>query len=1104
MHISPRSRGVGICRLPDAQVRFRLEALETRLLLDGAAPAFVTEFDSHYFLGDPSLAIGLEASDADISGVLGDTLTYSVVSQTPGVTAEIVSQANRYVALHFTAADGLTDIGAIVVQLFEDRSPTATERFITLAVNGFDEDGQIDPNAPPFYTDVVVHRVIPDFMIQTGDAVKGDGTGGSPLGTFPDEFDPDLRFGGAGVVAFANSGPDTNDCQFFITAGPTTWLDGGYFIFGQMVSAGVNPATGQSTYDTIINTETDPTGEGSRPLDPPLLQSVEIFTADIASGRYATVLVRTDGTFSGQTTLTLTVTDQQGNQTSQDLPLTVPETRTVRAVSGVEKSFYMNFTGVTDPVVSSIDGVACSFDARTWLVTVKAPEGYNGAFNVTLYDSDTEMHKVLVISQEAGAPSLTGEIPYSEAPVMCSVQAGNLLYAGLSEGGIAIYDISDPAEPVSLGSLAYSHWDGSQLSEAFNSISDMKLKGGTLYVLDTDLESVGRLTSVDVSDPSGPMPIDSVQTAEIPYSLGISGNRAFVADLDVGLTSYDISDPANLKKYNSTFTTLPSGLTIAQISAVAVKGQYAYCSTTLKDAAAGNYGALVVVNVANPANMTFAGAVGTYLPIGLDIEGDRLFAMEWLETGSANSRLSAYDLSSPTRPKYLSSVKVPGDGWQLDVIGDKAVAVPRNGTSVTLLDVGDPLHMHVNYTFTNDAIASGETSWGYKPSQSSGLAAVPIENIGTMLFNLVGLTEPVWVDAKTTFPDENGTPVTVSISGGGSVKVTTSGDNSGHIQSLEVFPAGATTKVVVTTPYGKVTGADEIVIHGSAGSFVAKTINLTGNMTVEGVLKTLALGGISAGAVDIDTLDLPTASTTPTVSVTLGVVSDVRMNTHGLAVKSLTASQWLDGDGNADNDALTVPRLGRLAIKGEFQAGLSVLGTGGTQVLGSAKIGGGASGAWSITGDAGKISIGGQADGLRVSATGSIAALVLGAAKDSSFLAGFPLIFSDTHPGSSADFDLSMLSSIGSIKITGLAIPKGSLIPRFVDNVTFSAARIGPVRLRNVDPSDCGLYSLAGGALSGIASVKVADSDPLWRLDAAYNWRWAPTSPFTPEIIHLL
>ncbi|KKL08607.1 hypothetical protein LCGC14_2574180, partial [marine sediment metagenome] len=201
-----RPQALDTCDLP------RLEALEGRLLLSGTAPEFATALDDVYTYGGLALTLGIDGYDAD-----GDPLTITVVSSNPAVTA-LVPTGNRYARLHFVNSDQ-TDLGDIVVQLFEGRGSTAAERFITLASNHVNDDGSLDPGGVPFYTDVIVHRVIPGFMIQTGDAAEGNGSGGSPLGAFPDVFDPDLNFSLPGVLAAANSGPDSNDAQFFITDG---------------------------------------------------------------------------------------------------------------------------------------------------------------------------------------------------------------------------------------------------------------------------------------------------------------------------------------------------------------------------------------------------------------------------------------------------------------------------------------------------------------------------------------------------------------------------------------------------------------------------------------------------------------------------------------------------------------------------------------------------------------------------------------------------------------------------------------------------------------------------------------------------------------------
>lgn len=143
-----------------------------------------------------------------------------------------------------------TNKGDIVIELFDQQAPNTVANFIRLAQMPSDSpDGQ-----GLFYDNIKFHRVIPDFMIQTGDPQsRGEagvdfvydpannpknlpiaGTGG-PGYTFADEFSPDLRFDKPGVVAMANSGANTNGSQFFITHVPTQWLNDKHTIFGQVL-----------------------------------------------------------------------------------------------------------------------------------------------------------------------------------------------------------------------------------------------------------------------------------------------------------------------------------------------------------------------------------------------------------------------------------------------------------------------------------------------------------------------------------------------------------------------------------------------------------------------------------------------------------------------------------------------------------------------------------------------------------------------------------------------------------------------------------------------------------------------------------------------------
>ena len=127
-----------------------------------------------------------------------------------------------------------TSMGRLSCKLYQQQAPLAVANFTGLAEGAKD---WIDPSTgkkvhgQPFYNGTTFHRVIPDFMIQGGDP-RGDGTG-DPGFYFTDEFDPNLAFDVPGRLAMANSGPNTNGSQFFITEEPQPQLTGKHTIFGQ-------------------------------------------------------------------------------------------------------------------------------------------------------------------------------------------------------------------------------------------------------------------------------------------------------------------------------------------------------------------------------------------------------------------------------------------------------------------------------------------------------------------------------------------------------------------------------------------------------------------------------------------------------------------------------------------------------------------------------------------------------------------------------------------------------------------------------------------------------------------------------------------------------
>ncbi|MEA3308721.1 MAG: peptidylprolyl isomerase [Chloroflexota bacterium] len=176
----------------------------------------------------------------------------------------------------YYAATLETDKGEIVVELFAQQVPQTINNFVFLAREGF-------------YDNTTFHRVIPDFMVQGGDPAA-TGLGG-PGYTFTDEFDPTLGHDRAGILSMANSGPGTNGSQFFITFGPTTWLDDKHTVFGKII-AGLDvlhaisprdPETATTPGDALMSITIE---ESAEPFASQRTPNAEIAVPEEAIARY--------------------------------------------------------------------------------------------------------------------------------------------------------------------------------------------------------------------------------------------------------------------------------------------------------------------------------------------------------------------------------------------------------------------------------------------------------------------------------------------------------------------------------------------------------------------------------------------------------------------------------------------------------------------------------------------------------------------------------------------------------------------------------------------------------------------------------------------------
>ncbi len=151
-----------------------------------------------------------------------------------------------------------TSRGEITVRLFYERAPLTVTNFVGLTEGTIDSSRGDDVR---FFDGLRFHRVVADFVIQGGDPA-GNGTGG-PGYTFPDEFHPELRHSGPGVLSMANRGPDTNGSQFFITLAETPWLDDRHAVFGEVIQ-GMDVVRRVEQGDTMESVEIIRVGRDAR------------------------------------------------------------------------------------------------------------------------------------------------------------------------------------------------------------------------------------------------------------------------------------------------------------------------------------------------------------------------------------------------------------------------------------------------------------------------------------------------------------------------------------------------------------------------------------------------------------------------------------------------------------------------------------------------------------------------------------------------------------------------------------------------------------------------------------------------------------------------
>jgi cyclophilin family peptidyl-prolyl cis-trans isomerase len=388
---------------------------------NSSSPSIAPLSNATVLRGSP-LHIPVDAYDPN-----GNPLTISVVSSNPAAVAAEVLTGN-------SSARFETNFGPMVFELFDVEGGRAASRFKELAQQGFyNTTGGAN---------MTFHRVIENFVIQGGDPTA-TGSGGSSLPNFDDQFDVDLQHNRSGILSYAKSTDDTNDSQFFITAGPTRHLDFNHSIFGQLVEGDANR---RGIARTAVNAS-------DKPVRDAIINSVTIFE-DLENGL---VRLRAVGTAGQTAVITVTIADSEGNQTSANFVATVAndtsngapflnDLAAINVTAGQPIQFQLTsqdkegdtvrYTAVR-PASQSVN-YTVSVNATTGLVTVTPPADFVGSFQVLVgvnqtpnaSTSDQNDTQLVTINVAPGAPSAPTSIDLASSSDSGSSDNDNLTNAG--------------------------------------------------------------------------------------------------------------------------------------------------------------------------------------------------------------------------------------------------------------------------------------------------------------------------------------------------------------------------------------------------------------------------------------------------------------------------------------------------------------------------------------------------------------------------------------------------------------------------------------------------------------------------------------------------
>ncbi|MFM7071599.1 MAG: Ig-like domain-containing protein, partial [Planctomycetota bacterium] len=306
-------------------------------------------------LGGSPLLVPLDGYDPT-----GGPITFTVTSSNPTLTPTVIANTPSWRV-------DVDTYGQMVFQLLPAQAQRPVDRVVTLTNQNF-------------FNGLTFHRVINNFVIQGGDPA-GNGTGGSNLGDFDDQFNVDLQHNRTGLLSYAKSSDDTNDSQFFITEGPQRHLDFNHSIYGVLVE-------GETVREAVSNVATN---ASNVPLQSVVIDRATIYT----DNQNAVVLLKAPEGASGTSDITVTARDSNNNTTTRTFRVTItPDTvnggpflndvPAIRTTSGTPAVFTLGSQDVEGNAVvytaAKGDSLAStvSVNAATGQVTATPPAGYVG------------------------------------------------------------------------------------------------------------------------------------------------------------------------------------------------------------------------------------------------------------------------------------------------------------------------------------------------------------------------------------------------------------------------------------------------------------------------------------------------------------------------------------------------------------------------------------------------------------------------------------------------------------------------------------------------------------------------------------------------------